>query len=228
MCVTSDWGRKGTTHQARATVGVTPAVRAGVRRQGLMKRLIASLPCQDPTCHRAPRKKLHSCPFTDIPHPLSSNFIVPSPPVSRGIGGSLFAFLLGSGIWLGNIKSVFRACIMCVVYNIYHFLLEAFHKLQDKEVENGDKLYTCSLLYSMQKRNFEVWQLGWTLTFEYMFPIPECFIAILLPLFSVELGKIDNSSMLCMENILFMNSTQSQGYMLAATLLGFLSRFSGD
>lgn len=63
MCVTFDGGRKGTTHQARATVGVTPAVRAEVRRQGLMKRLIASLPCQDPTCYRVPHKKLHSCPF---------------------------------------------------------------------------------------------------------------------------------------------------------------------
>lgn len=100
---------------------------------------------------------------------------------------------------------------MCAVYNIYHFLLEAFHKQQDKEVENGDKLYTSSLLYSMQNENFEVWQLGWTLTFEYVFPIPECFIAILLPLFSGVLGKIDNSSMFCMENILFMNSTQNQG-----------------
>ena len=100
---------------------------------------------------------------------------------------------------------------MCVVYNIYHFLLEAFHKQQDKEVENGDKLYARSLLYCMLKENFEVWQLGWALTFEYMFPIPECFIAILLPLFSGELGKIDNSLMFCMENILFMNSTQSKG-----------------
>lgn len=160
MCVTFDWGRKGTTHQARATVGVTPAVRAGVRRQGLMKRLIVPLPCQDPTCYRAPRKKLHSCPFIDIPHPLSSNFIVPSPPVSMGIDGSLRAFLLDSGIWLVNIETVFRACIICPVYNVYHFLLEAFHKEQDKEVENGDKLCACSLLYCMQKGNFEVWQLG--------------------------------------------------------------------
>lgn len=208
MPVTSDWGRKGTTHQARATVGVTPAVRAGARRQRLMKRLIASLPCQDPTCHRVPCKKLHSCFFIDIPYPLSCNFIVPRPPVSTGIGACLSPWQWHL-IW--NIKSVFGACIICAVCNIYHFLLEAFHKQQDKEGENGDKLYTCSLLYCVQKENFEVWQLGWTLTFEYMFPIPGCFIAILLPLFSGELGKIDNSSMFCMENILFMNSTQSEG-----------------
>lgn len=63
----------------------------------------------------------------------------------------------------------------------------------------------------MQKENFEVWQLGWTLTFEYVFLIPECFIAISLPLFSGELGKIDNSFMFCIENILFMNPTQSEG-----------------
>lgn len=63
----------------------------------------------------------------------------------------------------------------------------------------------------MQKENFEVWQLGLTLTFEYMFPTPECFIANLLPLFSGELGKIDNSFMFCVENILFMNSRQSKG-----------------
>lgn len=63
----------------------------------------------------------------------------------------------------------------------------------------------------MQKENFEVWQLGWTLTSEYMFPIPECFIAILLPLFRGEHGETDNGYMFCMENILFMNATQSKG-----------------
>lgn len=70
MCVTFDWDRDGTTHQPRATVGVTPAVRAGVGRQGLMNRLIASLPCQDPTCYRFECKKLHPCPF--FRHPASS------------------------------------------------------------------------------------------------------------------------------------------------------------
>lgn len=79
----------------------------------------------------------------------------------------------------------------------------------------------------MQKENFEVWQLGLTLTCEYVFSTPECFIPNLLPLFSGELGKIDNSIMFCIENILFMNSTQSKGYMFAASILGFLSRFSG-
>lgn len=63
----------------------------------------------------------------------------------------------------------------------------------------------------MQNENFEVWQLGWTLTFEYIFSIPECFIAILQSLFSGELGEEDNGSMFCMENILLMNSTQSKG-----------------
>lgn len=35
------------------TVGVIPAVKAEDGRQGLMKRLRGSLPCQDPTCYRA-------------------------------------------------------------------------------------------------------------------------------------------------------------------------------
>lgn len=56
----------------------------------------------------------------------------------------------------GDIKSVFSACIICSVYNIYHFLLEAFHKQQDKELGNGDELCACSLLYYMQRENFEV------------------------------------------------------------------------
>lgn len=125
MSVTSDWGRKGTTYQARATVGVAPAVIARVRRQRLMNGLIASLPCQEPTCHRVLCKRLHSCFFIDTPHPLSCSFIVPSPPVSTRIGGCLSPRLWHL-IW--NIKSVSRACIICAVYNIYHFLLEAFHK----------------------------------------------------------------------------------------------------
>lgn len=89
---------KGTTHQAGATVGVAPAVKTEDRRQGLMKRLIASLPCQDPTCYRAPRKKPHCCPFTDTLYPPSSGFMVPSPPDSLSIGGSLLAFLFDSCI----------------------------------------------------------------------------------------------------------------------------------
>lgn len=71
--------------------------RVGVRRQGLMKRLIGSLPCHGPTCHRVPRKKPHSCPFKNIPRPPSSNFMMLRPPVNT----VTVSFLLDSTIWLG-------------------------------------------------------------------------------------------------------------------------------
>lgn len=114
-CVTFDWGREGTTHQARATVGVTPA---GVRRQRLMERLIASTPSRSHLFFGVLSKKLHSCPVTAIPRPHSSDFLEPSPPVSMDIVGSLLAFLLDGGIWFGNIVSIYSIVSIQGMYNL--------------------------------------------------------------------------------------------------------------
>lgn len=99
--VCNPWERERTTYQASTTVGFTPAARDKVRRQGLMRRVIPSLPCQVSTCHSILSKKPHICPFINIPHPLNSNFTKPRPPVTMVIGGSLLVCLLDSSISIG-------------------------------------------------------------------------------------------------------------------------------
>lgn len=74
-----------------------------------------------------------------------------------------------------------------------------------------ERNYMDSLLYCVQKKNFEVWQLGSALTFEYTLSIPEQFIANSQSLFRRELDKMDNSFMLAMEKNLFIDSTQCNG-----------------
>lgn len=90
--------QKGPPIRKSTTVGVTPAARDKVRREGLMRRVIVSLPCQDPTCHGILIKKPHICPFINIPHPLNGNFMKPRPPVMVVKGGSLLVCLLDTGI----------------------------------------------------------------------------------------------------------------------------------
>lgn len=63
-CVTFE-AEKGPPMRQTAA-GITPAATDKGRRQGLMRRLIASLPCQDPTCHSFLNKKathLTSCKY---------------------------------------------------------------------------------------------------------------------------------------------------------------------
>lgn len=102
-----------------------------------------------------------------------------------------------------------EGCIICPLYRINRIHLEAFLKQHNKCV-NGDKLYAHSLLYCVQKENFEVWQLGSTLTFEYTLSIPEQFIENSQSLFCKELDEMDNSFMLVVKN-LFIDSTQCKG-----------------